>query len=164
LRVPLDEKDSLTLRVGRQELSLGTQRLVSVREGPNVRQSFDGARLWGNHSGWDWNFEFAYQFGTFGDGDISAWTAASDTGYTFAHAPWTPRLGLRADVTSGDRNPNDKDLQTFNPLFPKGAYFSETALIGPQNHIDVHPGIELHPTRTVTLNADVDFFWRESTH
>src|SRR5713226_962895 len=53
---------------------------------------------------------------------------------------------------------------TFNPLFPKGAYFSETSLIGPQNHIDVHPGIELHPTRTVTLNADADFFWRESTH
>jgi hypothetical protein len=123
-----------------------------------------GTRLWGNHSGWDWNFEFVYQFGTFGDGDISAWTATSDTGYTFAHAPWTPRLGLKADVTSGDRNPNDKDLQTFNPLFPKGAYFSETSLIGPQNHIDVHPGIELHPTRTVTLNADVDFFWRESTH
>ena len=245
VRVPFDEKDSLTLRVGRQELSFGTQRLVSVRESPNVRQSFDGARatlrwnewqfdafatrpvetktgvfddgpdphskfwgfysvapfpllaggkadfyylgverdsarfdqgtarelrhsigtrLWGNHSGWDWNFEFVYQFGTFGDGHISAWTAASDTGYTFAHAPWTPRLGLKADVTSGDRNPNDKDLQTFNPLFPKGAYFSETALIGPQNHIDVHPGIELHPTRTVTLNADADFFWRESTH
>ena len=43
VRVPFDEKDSLTLRVGRQELSFGTQRLVSVRESPNVRQSFDGA-------------------------------------------------------------------------------------------------------------------------
>ena len=40
VRVPFDEKDSLTLRVGRQELSFGTQRLVSVRESPNVRQSF----------------------------------------------------------------------------------------------------------------------------
>src|SRR5438093_1147327 len=44
VRVPFDEMDSLTLRVGRQELSFGTQRLVSVRESPNVRQSFDGAR------------------------------------------------------------------------------------------------------------------------
>ena len=32
----------LTLRVGRQELSFGAERLIAVREGPNVRQSFDG--------------------------------------------------------------------------------------------------------------------------
>jgi hypothetical protein len=244
-RVTFGNNNSLILRIGRQEMSFGSQRLISVREFPNVRRSFDGlratlhlndwqidafatrpveiepgvfddesswhttfwglyavapfklipggkvdlyylgldrddatfdqgtaherrhsvgTRLWGKHAGWDWNFEFIYQFGTFGDGGISAWTAASDTGYTFAQALWSPRLGLRADVTSGDRNPNDKDLQTFNPLFPKGAYFSDTGLIGPQNHIDMHPGIELHPARTITLNADMDFFWRESTH
>ena len=33
------------LDLGRQELNYGSGRLVSVREGPNVRQSFDGARL-----------------------------------------------------------------------------------------------------------------------
>jgi hypothetical protein len=31
-----------TLRLGRQELRLGSERLVSVREGPNVRRRFDG--------------------------------------------------------------------------------------------------------------------------
>ena len=36
---------SVVLQVGRQELNYGSGRLVSVREGPNVRQSFDGARL-----------------------------------------------------------------------------------------------------------------------
>jgi len=43
-RVAWADQRSLTLRVGRQELSFGTQRLVSVRESPNVRQSFDGVR------------------------------------------------------------------------------------------------------------------------
>jgi len=33
------------LRVGRQELNYGSGRLVSVREGPNVRQSFDGMKI-----------------------------------------------------------------------------------------------------------------------
>ena len=33
------------LDVGRQELNYGSGRVVSVREGPNVRQSFDGAKL-----------------------------------------------------------------------------------------------------------------------
>ena len=36
----------LGLRGGRQEMALGSQRLVDVREGPNVRQRFDGVRGW----------------------------------------------------------------------------------------------------------------------
>jgi hypothetical protein len=38
-------KNWAVLRVGRQELNYGSGRLVSVREGPNVRQSFDGVKL-----------------------------------------------------------------------------------------------------------------------
>lgn len=34
-----------TLRIGRQEFSFGSQRLVSVREGPNNRQAFDAIDL-----------------------------------------------------------------------------------------------------------------------
>jgi len=244
VRMPLPETNSLTLRVGRQELSYGSSRLISVRESPNVRQSFDGVkaifemgktridafavkpvetnpgvfddgsepdekfwglygvsplprvrsanvdlyylglerkdaefnqgterelrhtlgtRLWGKAHRIDYNFEFVYQFGTFGKGDISAWTAASDTGYTFESTPWKPRIGLKADITSGDRSPTDRDLETFNPLFPRGAYFSETALIGPANHIDLHPSLELKPIEQLKLMLDWDFFWREST-
>ena len=39
-----EEKDSFTLRLGRQEMAFGSSRLVSFRESPNVRRSFDGAR------------------------------------------------------------------------------------------------------------------------
>src|SRR5262249_37364018 len=38
----IGDHQALTLRVGRREMALGSQRLVSVRAGPNVRQSFDG--------------------------------------------------------------------------------------------------------------------------
>jgi len=127
------------------------------------RQSV-GTRWWGKQSAWDWNYEFVYQFGTFGSGDISAWTVATDNGYTLAHTVWTPRFGFKADVTSGDRNPANPDLQTFNPLYPRGGYFSETGLIGPQNHIDLHPSLELHPSHALTFTTDLDFFWRQSTH
>jgi hypothetical protein len=71
---------------------------------------------------------------------------------------------LKANVTSGDDNPNNRDLQTFNPLFPRGAYFGEPALIGPANHIDVHPQLELGLLRNLTLTVNWDCFWRESTH
>ena len=130
--------------------------------GRELRHSI-GTRIWGKRAGWDYNVELAYQFGSFGSGNISAWTAASETGYTFANAPLRPRLFFKADIASGDRNPNDSNLETFNAMFPKGAYFSETGLLGPANIIDVHPGIELQLTRRLSLISDWDFFWREST-
>src|SRR5580692_8273031 len=36
------DANSVALRVGRQELEYGSGRLIDVREGPNVRLSFDG--------------------------------------------------------------------------------------------------------------------------
>ncbi len=244
-RIPWSKEDSLTLRVGRQELAYGSSRLISIREEPNVRRSFDGlkvifkangwqvdafavkpvrtkmgvfdddpdpdqkfwglyavtpvswlsggsvdlyylgldrkkasfdqgtahelrhslgTRIWGRKAGWDYNFEFVYQFGSFGSGELRAWTAASDTGFTFENAPMKPRFGFKANVTSGDEDPDKRDLQTFNPLFPRGAYFGEPALIGPANHIDVHPQVDLALLRNLTLSANWDWFWRESTH
>ncbi|MGA8659744.1 MAG: alginate export family protein [Chthoniobacterales bacterium] len=38
-------KSWFTLRLGRQEIDLGDERLLAVRQGPNTEQSFDGARL-----------------------------------------------------------------------------------------------------------------------
>jgi len=243
VRTEFGESRSLTLRIGRQELAFGSSRLISFREAPNVRLSFDGVhgilqgdgwrvdalavepvqtrpgifddgadrgqklwgvyavtpfpslpgghldlyylglerktarfdqgvareerhslgvRLWGGQSGWDYNFEFVEQFGTFGSADIEAWTAASDTGFTFVHARMQPRLGLKADIASGDHNLHDGKLGTFNALFPRGAYFNESALIGPANLVDVHPSLTLQPTASVTVTCDADFIWRES--
>jgi hypothetical protein len=39
------EKDTLTARLGRQELEYGSGRLIDVRDGPTLRLSFDAARL-----------------------------------------------------------------------------------------------------------------------
>ena len=40
-----DAKNKFSFRIGRQEMSYGSQRLVAVRDGPNNRQSFDAAKL-----------------------------------------------------------------------------------------------------------------------
>ncbi|MFC0426225.1 alginate export family protein [Chryseobacterium scophthalmum] len=40
-----NEKEKLTVRAGRQELDYGSGRLISVREGPNLRLYFDGLKL-----------------------------------------------------------------------------------------------------------------------
>jgi hypothetical protein len=241
----LEGNGSFVLRSGRQELAFGSQRLVSVREGPNMRLSFDGFRamlraggiqldgfvtrpvennryifdnetdknraLWGVYSAlplpaatkanidlyylgyhngemsfdqgsgretrhsmgsrlwriakpFDYNFEFVYQWGRFGKGDIQAWMAASDTGYTFMSLPLQPRLGLKANITSGDRDKNNPNLQSFNPLFPDGAYFSQDNLISTSNQIDLNPSVALHFTDRLSLSMNWDLLWRESIH
>ncbi|RZN33756.1 alginate export family protein [Bradyrhizobium sp. Leo121] len=244
LKLPLAEGADLTLRGGRQLLSYGTERLISLRYGPNVLRSFDaalasvqtapwrvdafyaqpvrnlvgsfndrfdhdrsvwsiyatrqlpdisaksgfdlyyigyrnaaaeynqgrgeevrhtiGSRLFGAAQGWDWNFEGMAQFGHFAHGNIRAWSVASDTGYTFADVTFSPRLGLRANIISGDQNPNEADLQTFNPLFPKGKYFGEIGLIGPYNLINAHPTLTLQLDQHWTLDLATVFYWRES--
>ena len=44
--MPLDEPiQSLSIRLGRQEVSLGVSRLIGIRDGPNMRRSFDLGRI-----------------------------------------------------------------------------------------------------------------------
>jgi hypothetical protein len=119
-----------------------------------------GSRWFGAHDALDWNFEFVGQFGSFGHDGILAWTAASDTGWTFAGTAAAPRAFLRADIASGDHG--GSNLGTFNPLFPRGAYFNEAALIGPQNLMDLQPGVDFALSKTLKLTTSCDFVWRQS--
>ncbi len=53
LRPPSPLGDAPVFRVGREELLFGFQRLIAVREGPNIRRDFDGFRFsdhWGDAS------------------------------------------------------------------------------------------------------------------
>ena len=69
-------------------------------------------------------------------GTIAAWMFGSDVGYSIEALPARPRLGVQANATSGDASPRSPDLQTFNPLFPRGVYFSQANLIGPLNLVE----------------------------
>jgi Alginate export len=244
LPIPFGPDTSLTLRGGRQELQFGSGRLVDVREGPNVRRTFDavsarldrpdwriesllarpietqpgvfddqasderllwgvyatrsavstlpgaieiyylgfedesgtfaqgsarevrhsvGTRLSGVKAGWDWNWEATWQFGTFGAGRISAWTMASETGFTFREAPWQPRFAISANIASGDSDPDDPDLGTFNAIFPRGNYFSQDGVLGPRNFFNLHPFVTVKPAQDWSLTADMNLFWRLET-
>jgi len=244
--LPQTQDSSLTLRAGRQEMELGSGRFVDVREGPNVRQSFEGlkltgctagwrvdlfavkpindlpgffasrpfyhtsfwgayathpismiagshadlyyfgfrqltsvydqgagrelrhtlgSRLFGQRGHWDYDKEAAYQFGSFGSGNIRAWTADTNTGYQLAGWRWKPRFVLRTDAASGNKNGKSLNLETFNPLFPILRYSpGQEGTIMPANLLDVHPQVELHPRGNVQVTFDSDFLWRESLY
>lgn len=238
----------MSLRAGRQEVVLGSGRLMDNNEGPNVKLSFDGFRaiaegararldlfalkpveddrgyfddipnphqsVWGSYltvpapivsrgqadiyyigldtkpatynrgtaddfrntvgfrafrptgKGLDYNWEPNYQWGSFGSSSIRAWSVSTETGFTFDRTRFHPRPLLRADGYSGDGNPANHSLGTFNPLFPRGAYFTNKVVpfLGNQNLIDVHPMLQLQLKTNVTAAFSWNWYWRESTH
>jgi hypothetical protein len=243
-----DDRNWIKVRAGRQEMEYGSGRLIDVREGPNVRLSFDGFKVMGkvnswridgfamrpdldkpgffdnapNHevgfwgiyatrplsrkvsleayylgldrkratfqrgtaqelrhtfgarlsrpiateqSGWDFDYEALWQFGTFGAANIRAWTVASETGYRLPTVVLKPRFSAKADISSGDHPKSDPNtLGTFNALFPKGNYFGVLATTGPGpiNFIDFHPRVEGTFPHGVTASFDWIIQWRQS--
>jgi hypothetical protein len=130
---------------------------------PEIRHTL-GARTWGGWAEVDYNYEAIFQWGSFGGAPIRAWAIATDTGYLPASSRWPTRIGIRADVTTGDQRPDDPALQTFNPLFPGTAYSGRAGLIGPVNSIDVTPSVRVAPGRRLTVTIDHAWFWRHSVH
>ena len=236
------KKKGLVFRVGRQELLYGSQRLISVREGPNNRHAFDGikamfsntnykmdllythyvaskkgifddgynkntklwgaygvinkipwlqnadvyyfgfdkksnsyddgkgkemrhsigTRIWGKDKHWRYDLEGVYQFGDFAGKSIRAWTASAHVDYVLDNFRFQPELGMKAEIISGDKTLGDNNLNTFNPLFPRGGYFGLAALIGPANLMDVHPSVNFSFTEKLSVDFDYDIFWRYS--
>jgi Alginate export len=233
------------LRVGRQEIALGSGRLYALREGPNVPLSFDGVRViahagpwqldgwaarpvdttpgifddgshqsfdvWGvygsrvitrsrqtvgldvyylglvrdaaqfeqgtanemrhtfgarvwHQGAWAYDAEAMFQAGRFGSGDIRAWRSVIEGSHLLADAVWSPRLGLVLDVASGDKNPADPNLQSFNALFQSGTYSGRAQLLGPSNSIRFEPSVTVAPARQVLVSAGLGFYWRQTVY
>ncbi|MCS4167734.1 MULTISPECIES: alginate export family protein [Sphingobacterium] len=121
-----------------------------------------GIRIWKYGGGFIYNLEGAYQFGSFGQGKISAWTASVDIGYLFENTVLKPSINLRNDYISGDKKAGDGNLQTFNPIYPKGGYFGFSPQIGPVNLIDIHPYATLDLLSKLKMQVDVVFNWRHT--
>jgi hypothetical protein len=122
-----------------------------------------GSRFWGNHGPWDYNVEGLFQFGSFGNTDIRAWSVTPGASYSFRSLPLSPQVEVRFIATSGD-HPDSGALGTFNPLFPTAIYFGQGVinLNGPSNLMGVRPAAKFQLSKNVLLAVDYDFFWRES--
>ena len=135
--------------------------LFGTQAGDELRHTL-GTRYFGRKDGLDWNWEGFLQLGEFEDQDILAWSLGTETGYTFAQLPLSPRVATRLNFISGDTNPDDDKLGTFNAMFPRGGYFGDIGVVGPSNLINVHPSLDLTLARGLTLTMDCVFFWRYS--
>jgi len=233
--------DNWNILVGRQNLRLGSGRLLDIREGPNIRLSFDmaqltyigerdklkaffavpvlpqqgifdneslnydetltaiyytrnwsavcntdiyllyktevdktwnkgtedderisiGLRHFGKWGRLNYNNEFVYQFGEFGPNNISAWTASFKVGMPFEWLGHSFEFSFNTEAISGDADEEDNRLNTFDGLYPRGAYFGRVARFGPSNLFDLHPSLEASFGK-FTVDIDYVAFWRFS--
>ena len=120
-------------------------------------------RFAGTSNGFDWDLEAMGQAGSIGSKNIRAWAAGARAGYTFEDIGWSPRIGIQADIASGDSHPGDNTVGTFNPLFPNGYYFSLAGYTGYANLIHLKPSITVKPTDQLTLTGAIGLLWRQTT-
>ena len=226
--------EPLDLRVGRQELQYGDQRLVSPLDWSNVGRAWDGARLrwrgtsftvdlfetvvkevntarrnanfWGvyasckavpkhefdaflfgrdqrdgtftNEHGtlgnlsdrtvgarakgaagaFDYTGEADWQFGRKAGQRVRAWALAATGGYTFDHS-LKPRVGVEYDFASGDSNPSDNKVSTFDPLYPFGhAYQGYQDVFSWKNGHDFKGSVSVDPKPDWRVQADYHHF------
>ena len=242
-RQPVREKRVFGIRVGRQEVTIGSSRLISASAGMNVKRSFDGTVLYYLTQSWrfhavaaklvsikagvfddtpdheqtfwglaasrnsflfkqgefalsylnvdrahiayaqgrgrdqrhtvgvkwagsggrgDLNYDAVLQWGAFNGATVRAWALSTETGYRFVNRPWKPRISLRADIASGDKDPKDPRLDSFNPLFPGNSYAGAVGLFGPTNLTDLTPGVTALVRRPLVLGFEVPSYWRTS--
>lgn len=125
------------------------------------RRAALGARLFGRRGAIDLDWEAQTQRGSVDSNDIRAWTVATDTGWTATSLPWTPRLGLRADIASGDARRGDGELGSLQPLFASPAYFSEAALVAPVNLMSLNPHLTVTSLAGVRLQFGWNVLWKQ---
>jgi hypothetical protein len=242
-RQPIGDHGTLTFTGGRQEMEIGSSRLISASPGLNVKRSFDGLSVSYRHTSWviaagaaqlvglssgsfddrpdpgqkfwgvaaarrgkllgrsemggyylgidrdvsryvqglgpevrhtagfkwsggnrfDLNYDAVYQWGQFGDAPVRAWAFVTETGYRWTSVAWRPRVGVRSDIASGDEDPRDPELQSFNPLFPGNSYSGAVGLLGPTNLTDFTPSLTFVPRRNLVIGIEAPSYWRTST-
>ncbi len=243
-RPDVGDKRAFAMKVGRQEVVIGSSRLISASPGLNVKRSFDGVVLHYDVSSWrfsgvaaklvsnvlgsfddrpdheqtfwgmsaarpgfvfkqaelavyylnvdraqalyvqglgrdqrhtagvkwsgpgkrlDVNYDAILQWGVFNDAHVRAWAFSTETAYRFPNRRWKPRVSVRADFASGDKDSKDPRLQSFNPLFPGSSYAGIVGLFGPTNLTDFTPAVSLRVRPTLVLTVEVPSYWRTSS-
>jgi hypothetical protein len=120
-----------------------------------------GSRFYTKPGAVDFDVEADYQFGDRESSSISAWSLATEAGYTFESVELSPRASVGLDIASGSIDPADRFNQLFPPTYN---YLGHIYLFGRTNLVDVHGGLDLHLTKSLTLFTAQHIYWRENSN
>lgn len=127
----------------------------------NERRAMVGLRHFGSFESFNFNNEYFYQFGRVSNQTVQAWAVAFQLEKQIDIGGYLSIVGFKSNIISGDVNANDHVTNTFDPFYPRGAYFGRVASFAPSNFFDLHPYINVSVNR-FSFELDYDVFWRYS--
>ena len=106
--------------------------------------------------------EIPFQFGETGKAKIRAYAFHADLSKTFDQILWNPKVALLYDQASGDKDPNDRDSNTFVPLYqtthePYGLldFFRWENVCNPEFNVTLSPTEKFRFTPQLGLFSDI---------
>jgi hypothetical protein len=121
-----------------------------------------GGKFAGVWKALDFSYDVIAQWGEFDAAPVRAWATALESGVRVRTWPFRPRFTLRVNSATGDRDPDDPRLESFNPLFPGSSYSGLVGLLGPTNLTDTTPGVQLLLPGRVVFIFESPFYFRSS--
>ncbi len=108
---------------------------------------------------WDYQVILAGQGGRTESQTQGAWMGVWALGKTLERRRLRPRLGVEWSYASGDSDPQDGRIGTFDTLFPgPHRIYGEQDIVSLRNLRALKTGVELHPRRAWQINVDfLDF-------
>ncbi len=121
-----------------------------------------GLRVNGDVGDVDYDWQGAYQTGSYAGLTVRAFAFNTATGYTFHDLPWKPRIGVQIDGASGGADKTGGTLHTYQPMYPNTQYYVPNNEFAPTNFYDLAPRISIAPTPTIKAEYYYSFLWRYS--
>jgi Alginate export len=115
--------------------------------------------------GLDYEVELVGQSGKVQGKDLGSFAGHGGAGYVWVKNAWKPRFFTEYNYGSGDSNPNDSDVGTFQNLFPTNhKFYGFMDLFAWQNLHNPSMSFSFSPAKTVTVRADAHAFWVANTN
>lgn len=138
-------------------LALGNTEFATL----GFRVKSTPGKIW---KGFDYDMEAAGQFGEVRGLDHTAFAVHTGAGYTF-NCPWKPRLGAEYNYASGDSDPTDGDIGTFQNLFPTNhKFYGYMDTHAWQNMHHIVASFKVNPIETVKVTLDYHAYWLATTN
>jgi len=114
--------------------------------------------------GLDYELEANFQTGEVQNLDLTSFAVHAGIGYTFDHST-LPRIALDYSYASGDENPFDGNIETFQNLFPSNhPPYGLMDVFAWQNMHDLGVIATVNPVKSVGLRAEYHAFWLADTN
>lgn len=114
--------------------------------------------------GFDYEMEMAYQNGQVSGRDLEAFAGHWALGYNWLKSSWKPRLAFQYNYATGDGDPNDRSIQTFQNLYPTNhLFYGYMDTTGWVNMHNPQLNLSFMPTPKLKVILDYHLYWMANT-